>query len=531
MSTLTGTGRLVLLVLRRDRLRLALWTAAIVGLAIAQAASLHSVYPDQAAIQSYVDLFGDNAALIAFAGPGYGFEDPNLGVVLVNELQVFGAIAFALMSIFLVNRHTRAEEDSERADLVRSAVVGRHAPTTAAVAVVAGANVAIGALCAVAFAALDYPLVGSVALAASMAAVGLVFAGLTAVAAQIGSSGRATFGWASALLGAAFVVRAIGDIGDSGLSWLSPIGWGQAVRAFADERWWTLALCLGVAVALVVVAFRLSTQRDLGSGLRAQRAGPAAGGRLLRSPFGLALRLQRGALLGWAIGLLLTGIAFGSLGEDVDRMFEENPALADFYAQLAGASLTDSFMATSLTMMALIAGGFAVSSALQLRGEEAAGRVESILATGVSRMRWALSHLAVSVGGTLVVIAAGGLGAGVSYAVVSGDVAQVPRLAGAALVSAPGVLVLVGVAALLLGLAPRAAQAAWAALAAMFVVSFLGEVLRLPGWVRGLSPLEHLPSVPAEPLTSAPLLGVAGVAVALVVVGLWGLRRRDLQLH
>ena len=43
----------------------------------------------------------------------------------------FTAVLVALMSIFLVNRHTRAEEDVERAELVRSSVIGRHAPTAA----------------------------------------------------------------------------------------------------------------------------------------------------------------------------------------------------------------------------------------------------------------------------------------------------------------------------------------------------------------------------------------------------------------
>src|SRR5690606_22416696 len=121
---------------------------------------------------------------------------------------------------------------------------GRHAPTAAALAVVCAANVVVGALSTLGFIAFGYDATGSVALGASFAAVGLVFAGITAVAAQIASSGRATLGASAAVLIVAFTVRAVGDIGDNGLSWLSPIGWGQAVRAFADERWWTLALCL-----------------------------------------------------------------------------------------------------------------------------------------------------------------------------------------------------------------------------------------------------------------------------------------------
>ena len=39
---------------------------------------------------------------------------------------------------------------------------------------------------------------------------------------------------------------AVGDVsgqaGPSWLSWASPIGWGQQMRPYADERWWVLGL-------------------------------------------------------------------------------------------------------------------------------------------------------------------------------------------------------------------------------------------------------------------------------------------------
>lgn len=531
MSALTGTWRLARFIVRRDRVRLAIWIVGIAALAYAQGISLHDVYPDQAAVQSYVDLFGDNPALIAFAGPGYGFDDPNLGVVLVNEIQVFGCIATALMSIFLLTRSTRAEEDSERADLVRSTRVGRHAPTAAAVGVVAAANVVTGVLCALAFIAADYPAVGSIALAGSIAAAGLVFTGLTAVAAQAASSGRATIGAASAALAAAFVVRAAGDIGDNGLSWFSPIGWAQAVRAYADERWWTLGLCVAVAAALVIGAFWLATKRDLGSGLRPESGGPPRAAGWITRPLGFAFRLQRGALFGWVIALFITGVVYGSLGEDVDQLFEENPALRDVFAQLGGGDPTDAFMATSMTMLALMAGGFAVSATLHLHGEETAGRVESILSGAVSRERWAISYLAVAVAGTTLAIAAAGAGVGIAYAVVTGQAGAALPLVGAALVTVPGVLVLVGFAMLLVGFAPRASMAAWAGLALMVLIAFLGDILQLPDWVLDLSPLRHLPAVPAESASASPIVAVTLVAGALAAAGLWGLRRRDIQLH
>lgn len=531
MTSLTGFGRIVRFTLRRDRVRIAIWVIGLCIMIVSSGASLLDVYPDQAAIDSYVELFGDNPALIAFAGPGYGFDEPNLGVVLVNETQVFGAVAMALMSIFLLNRQTRVEEENERIDLLRSNVVGRHAPTAASMLVVSGANLVVGAVAAVAFIALGYDTAGSIALAGSLAAVGLLFAGITAVAAQLAGTGRGTLGLSTAALGVAFVVRAAGDIAGNGLSWFSPIGWAQAVRAFADERWWTLGLCVAVTGGLLVGAFWLSARRDLGSGILAAKPGaPNAAGWMTR-PIGFAWRLQRGALIGWIVGLFITGAVYGSIGEDVDEMVEENPVMADFLAQLDGASITDSFFSTSAMMLALIASGFAISSALVPRSEETSGRAESIVARPVHRHTWVGSHLAISVVGTTIIMAAAGLGVGVSYAMVSSDSSQVLRLVGAGVVTVPAVLVLIGASIALFGLLPRFALAAWGLLAGVAVIGFFGELLQLPGWTRQLSPFEHLPAVPAEELAVLPLVVMTVLAGALMVVGLLAVRNRDLALQ
>jgi ABC-2 type transport system permease protein len=344
----TGLGRLVRFVLRRDRIRLLVWSLGLTGLVVPSAASLPPVYPDQASIDRYVALFGDNPALVAFAGPGYGFDHPNLGVILVNEVQLYACLAVALMGVFLVVRHTRAEEDDERAELVRANVVGRHAHTAAPLVVVSALQVVLGLLFAASFVALDYPVAGSFALAGSIAAVGLVFTAVGAVVAQLAGTSRTALALGTATLGVAFGLRALGDIGDNGLRWLSPIGWAQGVRAYAGERWWALGLCAVGAGALTVLAFRLSTAREPGSGILANRPGPARAAPSLLRPLGLAVRLHRGTLLGWAAGLFVTGALYGSIAGDVEEMIADNPVYADVLAQAAGASLVDSFFATSV---------------------------------------------------------------------------------------------------------------------------------------------------------------------------------------
>ena len=105
---------------------------------------------------------------------------------------------------------------------------------------------------------------------------------------------------------------------------------------------------------------------------------------------------------------------------------------------------------------------------------------------------------------------------------------SVPRLFGAALVYAPALWIMVGLAIALDGLVPRWVGASWAILAACVVEGFLGAVLHLPGWLQDLSPFERVPQLPAASLTLLPLLVISAIAAALTFIGLIGLRRRDI---
>lgn len=530
MRNLTGYWRLIRFTLRRDRIRLLAWILGITALLVTSAFALPEVYPTQKAIDSYVRLFGDNPALVAFAGPGYGFEDPNLGLVLVNETQLNGIIAIAFMCIFLMNRHTRAEEESERIELIRSSVVGRHAPMAAATSEVTAACIVIGVLLAVGFIASDYEVMGSIALAASVTAAGFLFTGIAAVVAQLTNSGRGTLGIASAVLGAAFIIRAVGDVADNGVSWISPIGVAQSVRAYADERWWALGLCLIGTIGLTIGAFWLASQRDLGSGLVPPRPGHNRASRWMTRPLGLAFRLQRASVVGWLVAMFLMGFLFGVIAGDITEMLEENEFMTDMFANIGNANITDSYFGTSLTMLGLMTAGFSVASALRLTTEESAGRAEPILATPTGRLKWSLSHITIAVGGTVLIVAVGGLGGGIAWAPIANDAGQISRLLVASLASIPAALVMVGVAVAAYGIVPGAARAtAWTVFSIILVIGFFADLLQLPDWLNEISPFAHVPALPAEHLAITPLVILTTIAAFLTALGLWGFCRRDLN--
>jgi ABC-2 type transport system permease protein len=208
-------------------------------------------------------------------------------------------------------------------------------------------------------------------------------------------------------------------------------------------------------------------------------------------------------------------------------MFADNPDMERFIT-LDGPSVTDSYLSYTLVLGAMMAGGFAISSILRLRGEESAGRLELVLSRSIGRVATLARHVAVALGGTVVVLVASGLGTGIGIAVALSDAAQVPRMVAASVALAPAVVVLVGVGALLIGWAPRWALLAWAPLAITVVVGLFGDLLSLPDVVRWLSPLEHAPRLPAESFDPLRELALAAVAVASVVVAAAGFRRRDI---
>ncbi|MFD6277726.1 ABC transporter permease [Streptomyces sp. NPDC060209] len=531
-GALTGTRALVGFNLRRDRVRLPVWILALFLGTLATADKYKTLY---AAPEDRASVLGtmDSPAGLAMTGPRHYLDDYTFGSMLGHQMLGFLAVLVGLMSVLIITRHTRDEEETNRAELVRSTVVGRHAHLAAALWVAVIADLVLALLLAVGLGAMDLApggAPGSLLYGLAHAAVGLVFAGVAAITTQITAHTRGASGMALAVIGLAYVLRAAGDAGgDDALSWLSPIGWVQRTYPYVDNHWWPLLLCLALAALCAGTGFFLSTRRDVGAGLRATRPGrPTGSGALLR-PLGFALRLHRSVLAGFGAGLFLMGAMYGSILGEADDMLKNIDQIQEALQRIGGASTAESFASMIMVILAVVASVYVVTAALRPRTEENAGRAEPLLATGLSRARWAGSHLAVALAGGTALLLMVGLGIGVAGAASVGDSGLVLSLTGAALAYAPALWVTVGVAAVLFGWLPRAAQAAWAVPVYAFVTGYLGQLLQFPGWMSNLSPFGHVPQLPAAPMDWTPLAVLTLVAAALILLGLEGFRRRDLQ--
>ncbi len=524
MRGLLGTPALVRFVLRRDRIRLPVWVGSILAITFLTAKAVASTYDTPAEIASYAQNLGNSPATIAMAGPPVALDQ--IGGILVYETSLIALLGVALMAAFTVVRHTRGDEEEGRTELLVSTVVGRHAGAAASVLVAAAAALVVGLGVTASMLAVDMPAQGAWLYGASVAALGLVFAAVAGVCAQLMSHARSATGLVLAVLAVSFLLRAVGDVQESLLSWLSPIGWSQQVRVLDQNRWWPLLTSAGLTALLLAATVLLATRRDVGSGIVPARPGPGDAAASLRSPLALAWRLQRGSVLAWAVGVFVLGAMFGSLSEEMQNMVRDNPTLAQYF-EITGGSITDALFGSALLFNGLGAAAFAVSSVLRLRHSELVGTLEPVLATGVSRTRGLLEPLVVTIVGTVLMLLLGGAGAGLAWASQGGTASDALRLVGLSLVYGPGVLVLAGVAVALIGLLPRLTLVAWAGVAITFVIGWLGGLLDLPGWVNGLSPFEHVPLVPVENLSAGPLLALSALAVVLAGVGVYGFQRRD----
>lgn len=524
---LAGAASLLRFMVRRDRVRAPVWIASIIGVIAASAASIVGLYDTPAKLQEYADLAQLDPALKAIAGPGHGLDDPTLGAVVMNETLIYTFIIVALMCIFLMTRHTRAEEETDRAELVRAAAIGRLATLAAACVWITVLNTITAVGLSLSLLAFGLDLTGTVAFGAACWGIGMVFIGLAATTAQIASSARAATATAGGALGVSFVLRAVGDLGSGWATWLSPLGWAQSIRAFADERWWVLIPMVVAATALIAGAVWLSARRDLGAGLMQQRPGPAEGSPRLAGPLAMAARLQRTSLISWTAGVASLGFFFGLVADQAEEMLESE-AIAEFFAQAGVGTPTELFLATMVLMVAFTASGYTVSTMLRMRNEEVAVRAEPVLATPVSRTRWVMSYVVMSAGGTIVVLLVTGLAIGLGSAAQLGDASNVVPVLGASMAMVPALLVLASVALVFMGWLPRRSSVAWLGVAVSVVVGLLAETLKLPQSLRNISPFEHVPALPAAPLELLPLVVLMLVAGALTLAGLAGLARRDI---
>lgn len=530
-DTTTGTSTMVRFLLRRDRLKLPLWVGGLGLYMVYIGTALPQLAPTPEDLAGAAILF-DSPVGRMWVGPAFGMDAVTYERFFAGGYALYLHILAALMNILLVARHTRAEEQSGRAEVVRANVVGRHAPLTAALIVAAIANVAAAMVVAALGIANGYAAAGSMLVGVAMGLVGMAFAGVTAVTVQLSANSRAAAGLAGGVLGVAFLLRALGDmaaVGGSALSWASPLGWATQTAPFVYDRWWPAGLLALLAAATIPAAYVLQERRDFGAGLLAVRGGRVDAPAWLGTPVGLAARLQRGALVGWGTVVATFGVIDGAFAQAMlDAAGDMPPVLVEMMGGAEG--LAAGYLAFLASFSGYVTAAYVVFAVQGLLVEEARGRAEAILATPTSRLAWAGSHVGVVALGGALIMAVTGVVTGLAIGAVTGDWGAVADSLWAHLNMVPGVWVVVGVSALVFGWVPQVlAIVGWALVGVIIFVGVFVGLLDFPDWLQNLSPFSHLAQMPVEDFALAPVVWLTLLTAAGVGLGLAGLRRREVM--
>jgi ABC-2 type transport system permease protein len=454
-------------------------------------------------------------------GPMFGGNETDLGAMMANELMLTLIIATSILAILTVIRHTRAEEENGAAELMLSSVVGRHARTYAALILIGAVNAILAVTMTLAMAATGFNVVDAAAMCLGVTGVAMVFGAVAAVTAQLWRQARTATGAAMGALALAALVRGVGDVIDnsgSALSWFSPIAWAQQMRAFVDVRWWPFALLVALALLLMAAATVLESRRQYDAG-NIPSSGERPNARPIRGVLSLHLSLQRGQTIGWAVGMFLGGLAFGSMTKSLLDAAKDNELLA----RVLAAQGNDGVYTTMTQFLAAAATAYVVTAVMRVWGDEQSGLGEAVLAGAVSRWRWLSTAVAAALIGSTVLMFFAGLGNGLGAGITLGEPGTVVELTLAGLAFVPAMAVVAGIAALAVAL--RHAWIGWLAVTFVAASLYLGALLRLPKWLIDLSPVGRTTAPSHVPVVALVVMVVVAATLTLLAGVIY--RRRD----
>ncbi|GGM18786.1 ABC transporter permease [Paraliobacillus quinghaiensis] len=529
-NSFVKTGYLTRFILRLDRFRISLWLVGLTFFTLIVPVAYTGLYENQQE-RDAMAVTMENPAMIAMVGPG-NIENYTTGVMTAHQMLLITAVVVGIMSILLLTRHTRADEEDGLIEMIRSLPTGRLSYLNASLLVISGVSVALALITGFGLYALgieSMDLEGSLLYGAALGGTGLLFAGVTAVFAQLAETSRGTIGWSIAILLFTYLFRAITDVSDEALSWISPLGWVTKTEAYDANHWGPIFILIGVSVLLFILANYLHAIRDLERSFLPSKPGRRTATRFLQSPIGLAIRLQRTGMIAWAVGIFLIGISYGSVLGDMETFFEGNEMMEQMFQLTEGGSITEQFIPMLLIVMAIMSTIPPIMAMNKLRGEEKKDRLEHLLGRAVSRTRLMGGYVVLSVVNGFVMVSLSAIGLWSAGTAVMEEGLEFSMIYGASMSYFPAVLVMIGLAVFLMGYFPKYTTLVWLELFYSFIVLYLGGLMQFPEWVGKLSPFDYIPQVPSEDVSVMTLVMLTVIAIVLMVIGFIGFNKRDID--
>ncbi|MGB8233783.1 MAG: hypothetical protein WCE60_07315, partial [Methanobacterium sp.] len=524
----TGTLTLIKLSLRRDRIIIPIFIIFILIVILGTVATFVNLYSDPMSRYLFYVQTQNSPSLIILLG---SILDQSIGGLTAWRTGIAGPLIIGLINIFLLVRHTRSEERRGRLELLVSTSLGRQSPLTSALLTNFILDILISVLIAIGLIGFGLDETSSLVLGLSIGIFGILFTSITAIAVQLTeSSNNARYLSVSLLIGF-YILRMIGW--DNGnviwLSWLSPYGWVHYLSAFAGNDIWVFGLFIVSIIILTIIAYWLSSIRDVGSGVITKRTGHKNAAKTLRSSLALTWRLQRNMFIFWLTVLTLFGAINGALALTATNLISANPLFLKLIYHAGYTSPVDNYFAISLGLFAIVFSVYAILATMNLRTEESERYSDMLLTNSVSRNSWIFNNLIFGFIAPAFIMIIFSLAMALAYG-YSANISYDPtKLLIATLAYLPAIWILTGLTVLLFGLKPRLTSLSWAVLGLFLIVSLLGEFSNINQNILNLSPFTQVPNILIGNSITTNLVWVFIIGIALTIIGLYSYNHRDIN--
>lgn len=526
-----GTPRMTSLLFRQQRWQILIWLVGFGVIIIAMLAAYPDVYPDEAARQGFA-ITVENPAMQVLIGTGYNLEDflSVTATLFAQETLIFTLIVVGVMNIVLVSRMTRGNEEDGRTEYIRSLPVGRLTPLTSSIIVIFIVNLLLAFIIGTGLWMLNIDgtdVQSSYLYGAILGALGLVYAAITALIAQLSETERGTTMLSLGVLAVTFMIRALGDVNNDTLSLVSPLGWASRTGIFIDNHWWPIYTCLIVAIIIVAGAFYLQHSRDMDAGFLPSKPGRERASSFLKTPFGFTVHQQRISIIVWMLFLALFSGMFSTVLTELETYFADNPFLEKILKD--GPDVQHQFITLWLGLLSLVSAIPATMVIMALKKEEKQDLIEHFLSKPISRTKIMSNYLFLAILTSVVIQAVIALAFWGTGTVVLDEALAASDIFSTAFVYLASIWVIIGLSTFLVGLIPNATVIAWLYLLYGFLIMFFDELLGFPDWLSNLSVFEYIPALPSEDFGTIPVILLLGISLIMIFAGLISYNKRDIQ--
>lgn len=539
-----GLGSIYAKTLRDSRLAFIMFTGLIAGLMLVIGSAWGSAYGTVEARREIGNLVENVPPIMAgLAGPIV--KPDTMGGFLTYKYGPFFAFLAGLWSILALSSTLAGEARRGSLDFVAAAPFGKRRISLeklAAHLTVMGLSMMFLALAAwVAGSTFgnqelgdEIPLAAGIGFAAWVGLMGLVSGAVAFALAPIVGRGSAA-GIAGGVLLGMFVLGGYAPHVPA-FEWIAKVSWFHwtydHVPLAGLFDWPSLGLVAVVTVILYAVGVEVFARRDLGVMTGVPMPGLPKATLGLRGPVGRSFGDQLPGALAWGVGIGVFGFMLAAVSRTfADQLATDFPTFAELLSTIfPGMDLTSSgwFLQLIFVEMGLIVMGFAAATFVgRWASDEESGRLETVLSSPVTRLRWAVAGGVGAILAVVVTTAVFALGIGLG-SVFAGSEAVTPMAGSMALAFYAAAMVGIGVAIGGLWRTSLAAELVAAIVIATFLVGLLAPALGLPDWVAQLSLTTHL----GQPMIGRwDLVGIAAcavIAVGGIALGALGVSRRDI---